>query len=104
MTPLESPPRVFVQLHPEDTARGFEGLHAADGARLIKNRSLRVAARPLEPLSPHAAGPLLQQTRADRLNRGTHGLVLREVIFGMKKRAMLNATEALAQCAREAGA
>ena len=61
MKSLETLLRSFIELHPEDAARAFEGLDEGGRLRLFSTLPSRIAVSLLQRISPYVAAPLLIQ-------------------------------------------
>ncbi len=92
MDPLESLLEIFIELHPEEAARAFESLDAADGLRLFGSLPTRVAVPLVEELSPVAVAPLLSGMEDDRI---------RELLVAMSPREGSSLLQLLDEAKRE---
>lgn len=59
MKPLESLLRSFVELHPDEASRAFEGLDLEERIRLFNTLPNRIATTLMQRISPHAVAPIL---------------------------------------------
>ena len=99
MDPLESLLEIFIELHPEEAARAFESLDAADGLRLFVSLPVRVAVPLVEELSPVAVAPLLAGMEEDRIREllvemsPREGSSLLQLLDEAKRESVLNGVD-----------
>ena len=88
MKPLESLLRSFVELHPDEAARAFEGLELDEKTRLFNSLPKRIASTLMQKISPHSVAPMVSM-----LENGRAKELLSEVPPRVAS-AILNHTEA----------
>ena len=108
MRPLESLLRTFVELHPEDAARAFEGLELSERVRLFKTLPVRVAVSLLDRISAHAVAPLLCEVDTDRaaellceLAPRVASSILHQLDEGQREEVLQEVPENIARSLRE---